>query len=234
MIRSLVIMFALLLGMLVTGCNGGSTTTSGNVVGGFVWYDVYGNGCGGLYEGCTYLDPNGIQKAHWFQDPFYNGFAEPVYKLVYDTDFRALVWAYGYEGINQVFYDYYTYRAINEGNEEKGRDILSTIGQRVEDMVRNAGKQWAEKHGVELSVGLKVAQAAHDWNKIAKTRERTEADLIQFTKRLTGAKEGDITRALKEGDRKSIDAVVEEAAQTWGTSPEQMKSIVRSIYGASL
>jgi hypothetical protein len=197
------------------------------------WFDVYGNQCGGLREGCTFVDPYGYNKAQWQQDPFYDPWQTPTYAWVYAPEFGYYTYAYGYWGINNVFYDYYTWRAVNNGNDQPSKDILTVVGNREEEVIQKVGALYAAKYGLDVDVGVRVARAANDYNKIGKTRERTEADLAEMTKRVYGVNLNDVKSALDKGDRAQVDSLIGTAAENWKTSPENMRTILNKVYHTS-
>jgi hypothetical protein len=166
----------------------------------------------------------------WSSDPYYSYYAYPEYATVWDTDYGYYIDSYGYWGVNGLFYDYYTGRAVNEGATAGSKDLLTVVGNREEDVIQQAGKTWAAKYNLDAATGVKVARALNDWNRIVKTRERTEQDLADFTQRVVGLKLADIQNAALTQDKSQMDNLVDQAAQNWNTSPENMRNILKSIY----
>jgi hypothetical protein len=216
------------------GSGGGSVVVSGGTtVVSKTWYDVYGNACKTGYPepGCSYKDSGYTSdKAMWSEDPYYDYWASSEFATVWDTDYGYYVDAWGYWGVNGLFYDYYTGRAINEGATEVTKDILSVVGNREKDLVTRAGTKWALAHDLPAATGIKVAQALSDWNKIVKTRERSEADLGAFTKRALGVSLNELKEVAVTRNEAKIEGLVETAAEHWNTSPENMKKILKTIY----
>jgi hypothetical protein len=217
----------------LANCGGGGSVSTVTVVSD-TWYDVYGNACGQLRPGCTYVDNYSDVKADWGSDPFYDPYAVPVDATVFDTDLGYNVDAYGYFGANGVFYDYYTGRAVNSGADEDTRDVLAKVGLKEAQVIETAGKDFAAKYQLDEAQGIRVARIMNDWNKIAKTRERTDADVADFTKRLYGVDVNKVKVALENEDNAAMDDLVSQAAANWNTTPENMKRIVTSIYGKRL
>jgi hypothetical protein len=233
--KLLYVLLAIVATVAVVNCGGGggggTVVGGGTVIVGTTWYDVYGNACGSLRPGCSYKDSGWTSdKAMWQEDPYYDYWASPEFATVYDTDYGYYVDAWGYWGVNGLFYDYYTGRAVNEGASEMSKDLLTVVGNREEDVIQKAGKSWAAKYNLDATTGVKVARALNDWNKIVKTRERTEADLNNFTKRALGLKLNDLKSASESQNQAQMDSLVEQAAQNWNTSPENMKTILKTIY----
>ncbi|PIU00723.1 MAG: hypothetical protein COT74_03410 [Bdellovibrionales bacterium CG10_big_fil_rev_8_21_14_0_10_45_34] len=212
----------------LAGCGGSGSTAYFT----HTWYTVYGSSCGNLKPGCTYVDWFTSAKAQWWDDPSYSMFRSPEWAIVFDTDLGFYVDAFGYWGFNGVFYDYYSERAINEGAGEVSRDVLAIEGNREEDMIEVAGKDYAKRYQLADETGMRVARVMNDWNKIGKSRSRTDADVADFTQRLYGVDLNEVNSAFTEGDQASQEELLSKAAQTWNTSAENMRKILSHTYQA--
>jgi hypothetical protein len=71
----------------------------------------------------------------------------------------------------------------------------------------------------------------HDWSQLGKTRARTQQDIQKFTKKLYGVDMNQIKDAMKNKDLKKGETLLNTAAKTWGTSPAQMREVLKSFYG---
>ncbi|PIU00722.1 MAG: hypothetical protein COT74_03405 [Bdellovibrionales bacterium CG10_big_fil_rev_8_21_14_0_10_45_34] len=233
--KSVLVKALALLGLAACNGGGGTVVVSGGAGGGgpiyyeALWYDVYGSPCTQLQAECTYVDNYSDLKAMWELDPFYSPFEEPIFDTVYDTDYGYYVDAWGFYGVNGVFYDYYTGRAINEGNQS-GRDILADEGVRESDVIEKAGEAFAAKYALDAETGVKVARTMNDWNKLAKSRSRTAEDVADFTKRLYGVDVNAFMDAIQTGEQASLDNMLQAAAESWNTSSENMRRILGSVY----
>lgn len=213
---------------MLLGCN----SDSGSVAFSHQWHDVFGNTCGKLKPGCTYLDSKGKDKAIWWDDPSYqaNWSNPPVLATVFDTDLGYFVEAYGNFGFNGVFYEFFTGRAVNEYSDAFSRDVLATEGSREEEVIGAAAKEYALRYQLSEDVALRAARTLNDWNKIAKSRSRTESDVIDFAERLYGVDIRLVQNALQDEDDEALSLHLETAARSWNTSPENMRRILRKVF----
>jgi hypothetical protein len=215
----------------LVGCGGGGGGGGGGVV--IVedtWYNVFGEACGDLAPGCAWVDQSSDLKADWWDDPYYSEFEEPMWATVFDDELGLWVDAYGYFGYNDVFYDYYTWRAINEDSPQKGRDLLSQVGMKEEALVETIGKQFADRYKLDAKVGVDFVRELQNFNKIAKTRSRTDADVEKVVKTTLNVELADLKKAVIEDNEALKAEIVSDAAQKWNTTPETMKTIVKDLF----
>lgn len=231
---------ALAAAVLVSACGGGGGSGGGG--GGSypdpgynAWYDVYGYKCGtgAPSPGCNFYS-NGL-KIIDLEDPYFKSF----YALDYDTWYYIdsygrsssyVGWAW--QSPNGIIYDDWG-DALND-ETGKGRDFAADVANQEQNIIKSAGEHFAAKYELDAATGLKIAKVLNDWATIGKDRARTEADIADFTTRLYGVDFNKVKGALAEamaGDKDAMNAVVDEAAANWMTSPETVKEVLKSWYG---
>jgi hypothetical protein len=78
-----------------------------------------------------------------------------------------------------------------------------------------------------------MATVAHQFNKVAGSRDLTEADASAFTKELIGFDMGEIAGAViesKKGQSDKLNALLNKASKKVGTSPEDFNSMISTIF----
>lgn len=230
------VMAALSAAVLVSACGGGGGGGGGGTPdpGYGAWYDVYGYKCGySPSPGCNFYK-NGL-KIIDTEDPYFSSY----YALEYDTWYyldsygRASTYTgWAWQSNNGIIYDDWG-DALNDA-DGKGRDFAADVAQQEKNVVKSAGEFFAAKYQLDAETGMKVARILNDYATIGKQRARTEKDIADFTQRLYGVDfnkvKGALTEAMK-GDKGPMDALVDEAATNWSTSPETMKEILKTWYG---
>jgi hypothetical protein len=204
------------------------------------WYDVYGYYCGqGLpTPGCNFY-ADGVKIAD-FEDPYFNS----SYNLYFDywTFYDSYGYAadyYGWAWLSPtgILYDEYGY-ALNENQENGGRDVLADLAEKEEAVVTAAGKGLTQKFpALSEARGIEIASALNDWAKLGKKGGRTEADYRAFNQRLLGVSSEDTQKALeaaKTGDIAGLEALNTEIADHWSTDAETSKAILKSWYKKQL
>lgn len=89
------------------------------------------------------------------------------------------------------------------------------------------------KFGLSQSSAIKVASIAHQFNKIAGSRELTSEDASQFSKNLIGFDINEIETAVKksmQGNSAELKELMNSASKNIGTSPEKFNSIITDIF----
>ena len=231
---------------LATGCGGGGHKSHGGHGGGGggpiivdpvypAWYNVYGVYCasGDPQPGCNFY-ANGL-KVIDLEDPYFVN----SYVLQYDT--WSYYDSYGYAQVytgwvwnspTGIIYDEFG-NALNN-TDGQGRDFAGDVGKAERNVVAKAGEFFAAKYHLSSEVGVKVARALNDWANVGKKRARTEADIAAFTNRVYGVDFNKLTGALEEamtGNKANLEAVIQDSAQNWSTTPETLKEILKDWYG---
>ncbi len=223
---------ALVAAVLVSGCGGGGSISIDYGYG--AWYDVYGNQCGySPGPGCNFY-ANGL-KIIDIEDPYYSPYNlgyDALWQYVDSYGFTQYYSGWAWLSPSGILYDAYG-NALNE-TDSQGRDFAGDVATKEKNVIASAGDYFAKKYALDAATGLRVAKVLNDWATIGKDRARTEADIADFTKRLYGVDFNKVKGALAEamkGNNGAMDGVVNEAATSWGTSPETMKEILKSWYG---
>jgi hypothetical protein len=227
----------MLLAVSFTACNGGGGG------GGYVndpyygWYDQWGNECGNLAPGCNYWYPSGQWEDKILIDE------DPYYYSTYPGDFEYYDYFY-YGGTyfqdvwvsrTGIIYDSWSGDALNKNNDfASGRDVVTDVAQAEQKALESASQYYARKFGLSDDQGMKIAITLNDF---ATLQERTEQDISDFTKRLYGVDFNSLKPALDAaalGDNSKMTGVIETAASNFGTNPEAMRNVVKSLHGKLL
>lgn len=215
------------------------TTSSSYVVDDpyYGWYDDYGFECGNLRPGCNYWFPTGnwSDKIAIDEDPYYDS--------LYYGDFEYYS-SYYYSGVyfndvwvsrTGIIYDDYSGDALNKaGDFASGRDVVTDVAVAEEKALESAGSYYARKFGLSDDQGLKVAKTLNDF---ATLQSRSEQDIADFTQRLYGVNFNTLKPALDSaamGDNTKLEGVIDQAASNFGTSPEAMRGVIKSLHNKLL
>jgi hypothetical protein len=201
------------------------------------WYDQYGFECGNLRPGCNYWFPTGNwqDKIHADEDPYYYsnyaGDFEYYSSYYYGGTYYYDVWV----SRTGIVYDSWSGDALNKANDfASGRDVITDVAVAEEKALQSAGSYYATKFGLSDDQGLKIAKTLNDF---ATLQSRSEQDIADFTQRLYGVNFNTLKPALDAatlGDNQPLEAVIDEAAQNFGTSPETMRGVVKSLHNKLL
>jgi hypothetical protein len=93
--------------------------------------------------------------------------------------------------------------------------------------------QLQSKFSLNATSAKRMATVAHQFNKVAGSRDLTEADASAFTKELIGVDLGEITTAVDEsrkGKSEKLNSLLEKAAGQVGTLTENFNEMVFTIF----
>ncbi len=152
---------------------------------------------------------------------------------IYDSysDYSGEVFYVGGAYYND-YYGSYAGEFIFEQTETSFKDLEKVAGLKAAYKTAKLGEAFASDYGLSVDRATKVAKLVSEWEKTGKKRALTEADANAFTKELLGVNLSDAEKAYKklvEGDKQSFENLIDTAAQTNGTTPEQMNSIVNEF-----
>ena len=205
------------------------------------WYDVYGNRCatGTPSPGCNfYWDGSKISST---EDPYYSSYANFHYAHWFYTDsygYNQSYTGYGWQSSTGILYDSNGY-ALNNSDEQDGRDLIGDVSAQEQKMVQNVGKDFADKYALSETTGIQIAKTLNDWATLSKkqNRARTEQDVADFSQRLYGVsyeKTKSAIETAQKGDSSGLNNLNGEVAAHWGTNPETSKAILKSWYRKQL
>ena len=138
------------------------------------------------------------------------------------------------------YYDYYgnyvcdTYYYNGDGTKETSRDMVTDIAQTEAQMLQAQGKHYAEKFSLSVDQGVKIAKTVADFNAV---KNRSDADVADFAKRLYGVNPSEIVSAAgkaQAGDNTELNSLVDSAAKNFNTTSDNMKNIVKTLHGKLL
>lgn len=223
-----------------TGTGSGTGTGTGVDPNIYAWFDLYGYGCAtasaGPRPGCNYYWYSGqLIKIMDFEDPYFNAY---YYNLIYDYytyylngvlyEFTGWAWI----SPTGIIYDEYG-NALNQ-RLGRGRDVIADVATQEQEVVLEAGKNFAAKYSLSEEKGIQIARALNEWANIGKDRAKTEADFKEFSMKLYGIDYNQVKNAVMEaaaGNDAAINSTIAEAARNWGTSEETMKDVLKTWYG---
>lgn len=161
--------------------------------------------------------------------------ATALFQEVYVHDSYSDYWG-------EVFYVGYAYyndwsssyagEFIFEQTEESFKDLEKVQALKSAYKVDKLGKHLSAEYGLSADRAEKVAKLVSNWETAGKKRTLTDADANAFSKELLGVSLSSAEKAYKEmleGDKQSFESLIDVAAKTNGTSPEQMNSIINDF-----
>ncbi len=121
-----------------------------------------------------------------------------------------------------------TYELFSE-TSESSKD-LELMGAKVEEnKAEELGEKFAAEYGLSEERGQKVAKTMAVYNKLITKRALTPSEKDQFSNILLGVNYKAAEKGLKSGDADDFDALMEKAAETNGSTPEQMSAIIKDM-----
>ena len=146
----------------------------------------------------------------------------------YNKTFAGNAWL----STDGILYDEFG-ASLNEDGEEPGRDLMGDVAATEKAQVVSAGKSLSSRYALAEVSGIKIAETLNDWATLGKKHGRTQRDIADFSERLFGVTAAQVTPALqlaRSGDLSGMQAVNNDVATTWNTTPEISKSILTSWY----
>ena len=226
----------LLLSTQFVSCNIPKVKVITEDYGGF--YDRGGDQCGYLKPGCNYYTSKGEdgRQITFQEDPYYHmrmpGDLDKSFRY---TNKYGVVYEHAIKSRSGIIYDSWTGKALNNASDEAlSRDIITTIAQEEEVSLRSKGAFYAKKFGLSQEQGFKIARTVNDFSTL---QDRSASDIADFSQRLYGVNFSTLQPALdsaRNGDLTGLNNVIEQAAENFGSSPETMREVVRSLHSKIL
>lgn len=198
------------------------------------WYDVYGRYCytGRPLPGCNfYSDGSKIVDT---EDPYYANYHLDygTWEYVDSWGYTRYFTGYGWLSNNGILYDDTGY-ALNEDEENTGRDWMSQAAEVEKAKISEAAQGLVEKFALNEESSLQVAKTLNNWANLGKQHGRTEKDVAEFSQRLFGVSVEKARPALIKAQTGDISALKElniEVASHWNTDAEVSQAILMSWY----
>jgi hypothetical protein len=114
------------------------------------------------------------------------------------------------------------------------RDILTGLTEEEERSAEEAGREFAARNALSDEQGIRAVRITRDF---AQLQTRSAADLEDFARRLYGVNPSEVVAAFQEsqmGNREKMNELVERAAAHFGTTPDNMKEVIRDLHGQAL
>lgn len=221
-----------MLAVSVSGCNGGTYSQP--------WYDVYGYYCGSGSPGpgCNFWSDG--YKIVAGEDPYYSssslsyGFWSFYDSYGYYQAFTGWAW----QSPTGIIYDSWG-NALNNDEDKDSKDLIGDVAAQEQAVVETVGRNFAQKYALTEVKGIAIAKNLNDWANLSKKekRARTDQDVADFSIRLYNIPVDKAKSAIersKAGDPSGLEAVNNEVAEFWGTSPETSKVILKKWYKNNL
>jgi len=107
---------------------------------------------------------------------------------------------------------------------------LELMGSRVEDSNANQlGEKLSADYGLSEERGQEIAKTISAYNKLVSKRALTLSEKNQFSNSLLGVDYQAAESGVRSGDTEEFDALMERAAETNGTTPEQVSAIIKDM-----
>lgn len=196
------------------------------------WYDGYDNGYDDGYDG-AYGDG--------YSDGYYDGYDAGIGSNVKTKSPSVKLAAM----VNQDLFDYskmqkFDSKSILDGGaialnhaDSGSVDMEKLAALKEQHYLSQMAAQVQVKFGLSAERSKEIATIAHQFNRLAGTRELTEKDSNVFAVGVIGASMTDIEAAVKKslkGDSKDLDVLLEDIAQVNKTTPENVSNIINQIF----
>lgn len=112
-------------------------------------------------------------------------------------------------------------------------DMEKLASMKEQYFLNQMGKQIEAKFGLSFERSMEVAKVAHQFNKLAGSRELTDKDADSFASSIIGHNLKEVEGAMKksmEGDSSALNSLLEDIATKNETSPENVNKIIRTIF----
>lgn len=190
------------------------------------WYDKDGESCGVLAPGCNYF-VTGL-KVTLEQDPDYNtttGIWFSYYSNVYDRMVK--------ESPSGIIYDELTGQALNrdENAGDAGFDTITEAALSDKRRVRGTSQYLARRFSLSEQQATRVALQI---DRFVRLKNRTTADVADFTQRLYGVNFDRVLTAVDEyqaGNTSAAEGVVQDAALYLNITPEATQQLMWELHG---
>lgn len=166
----------------------------------------------------------------------------PVVALSMVAVTQGCTWGVSYypQTYTYCYYDYWGYYICEynyyngDGTTDEGKDIVANVSNAEEAALFSAARHYSSKFSLSEEQGMKVARTIRDFSSV---QNRTEQDIADFARRLYGVDPTRVASAVAKaqaGNSTEFSAVVSEAAANFETTPENMKSIIKTLHGKAL
>jgi hypothetical protein len=227
----------LTLGLGLSACHGTGNTTIYQDPYYRAWYDVYGYYCGDGYPtaGCNfYADGSKILMS---EDPYYRSGITLYNDYWTYTDsfgFRRSYLGFAWLSPSGILYDQFG-NALNESESDSvSADVITAASEKERQIQTSAGKALAQKYALNEDRGIEISKTLQDWAKLGKDRARSDADVLDFSRRLFGVSgsraESALAVAMTTRSLKAVEELNVDVAAHWGTTPEVSKRILQNWY----
>jgi len=131
-----------------------------------------------------------------------------------------------------VSYPTFTYGdGIPFSTEYDNLKDLEAMGSQIEsERFKNLAERLEANYGLSTDRANSVARNISAYNRLATKRSLTSREQNFFSKELLGVNYKNARNAILSGDKKDLDNLLETAADTNETSPEQVSAIINEIF----
>ena len=166
----------------------------------------------GSFASCTVVTTTTYYEPQWW----YNCY--PVYDY------------WGYYLYDECYWEYYN----EDGGVAKELDLVAEVADKEQLILEKTGEQYATKFNLSTDQGMKIAKNISDFTAL---QDRSASDIADFAQKLYGVNPSDVVSAVSSaqvGENAELEAVIEKAAESFNTSADNMKAIVKELHGKAL
>jgi hypothetical protein len=127
-----------------------------------------------------------------------------------------------------------THTLAADGSEFVTKDIITQAALTEQAVLEAQGKHYASQFALSYEQGYKIALQIHHLETLS---TRTDQDVADFARHLYGVDPRDVISAAgkaQAGDPAELNRLADKAAANFGTTPDNMKRIVRALHGQLL
>ncbi len=137
---------------------------------------------------------------------------------------------WGYYLYDECYWEYYN----ENGSVAQELDLVSEVADKEALILEKTASVYAEKFSLSNDQAMKIAKNVKDFSALS---ERSADDIADFAEKLYGVNPSEMVSAVANaqvGNNAELEAVIEKASASFGTSSENMKAIVNELHGKAL
>lgn len=137
---------------------------------------------------------------------------------------------WGWYLYDECYWEYYN----QDGSLAQELDLSGEVADREALVLNKTAEVYAEKFSLSNDQAMKIAKNVKDFEAL---QDRSESDIADFAQKLYGVNPSEIVSAVANaqvGNNTELEAVINQAAENFNTSKENMKEIVKELHGKAL
>jgi hypothetical protein len=113
-----------------------------------------------------------------------------------------------------------------EKGEGNPKDLLAMTERAEQVSNQIAAGVIAHDFGLSEERSEEIALLANEWRQLKNLRTMTDADVEKFSQPILGFNISTAAKAVQSGDTETVDALIEKAAETNDTTPENIRGLM--------